>query len=251
MEPIVGVLVLIFVVLLAMSNSSSERDGRRHPRDSYRDDHRRSQRRRYRDDDWDDAYDEPYPYHPYWPPPYPYRRRRRGNTWTGILLGFFFAIVLVSVVAVYVRDDDVVMFNQTKPSTTTVQPRGTLAPEPDFDKVPETREPTPQLPPSVEYEVQSIQYLIRLKITDYVTFESIRARYPTRNIEAFRDKDGRYWVCIFPESSQKMDEIRDLLRLRADDLKEHGLEMVLYKTTQLCSGKLVREKGTYIWFCED
>jgi hypothetical protein len=239
---IVGFLVLLF-----------DRDERRHNRDGYRNTRNRASQRRYPDDDWDDEFDDHYPYNPYWPPPYPHpRRRRRGSTGLGILLGFLFAVVLVSLVAAYAWNG--------QPAYTTFPPRIVpvsgettkgLAPRvADYDEVPEHVDPKPLLPPKEVYEVLTKPHMIRLTITDSLTFKSIKSKYPTRNIEAFRDKDQRYWVCIFAQTSQELDEIVNLLRLREDDLTENGLGITYYPISKVCSGQIVRVKGTDIWFCQ-
>ena len=248
---IVGFLVLLFIVLAAISSSSTDRDERRQNRDGYRNNRNRSSHRRYPDDDWDDEYDDHYPYNPYWPPPYPYpRRRRRGSTGLGILLGFLFAVVLVSLVAAYPWNGQSAYTIGPSKDVPVVEktPKG-LATSVAAYEVPEQEDSKPMLPPKAQYELLTKPHMIRLTISDYLTFKSIQSKYPTRNIEAFRDKDKRYWVCIFAKTSQELDEIVNLLRLREDDLMENGLGITYYPISKVCSGQIVREKGTDIWFC--
>jgi len=250
MEPIVGVLVLFFTVLAAMSSSSSDRDERRPPRDSYRNNPVHPSNRRYDDDEWDDEDYDDVP--PYWPPPYyppPYsRQRQRRNRFRELVLAFFMGILVFSVVvAGVVYQSEMVGLSQTRPDDK--KPSRPM----DQDAIPlGSSKPVEAKPIAMKKELETLlkPYLIRLTITDIMTFRQIQQTYPKRNIEAFLDNNQRYWVCIFANSSQELDDIRDLLRLREDDLKEHGLSIVFYEATDLCSGKIVREKGTDIWFCQ-
>ncbi len=248
-----GFFILLIIVLAAMSNSSSNRDERRNHRDRYRDDHYRSANRRHRaDEDWDDDYDGPYYPNPYWsPPPYPYRpRQERGSTGAGILLGFLFAIVLISAVAVYTWDGKSFHIpNPPKSLPETIDSiKQPIVKQLDYDEVPEEEEL--QLKPlqALQHEFLDKPYLICLAITDHKTFLSIRNTYPNRNIEAYCDEGGRYWVGMFFATKEALDQEMEVLRLRIYDLEEHGLSLKYYPVSELCSGEIVREKGTLIWF---
>ena len=242
MEPIVGVLVLLFIVLAAMSGSSSDRDERRNHRDSRRDyDYRSSNQRHRDDDDWDDEYGAPF-YPPYWPPPYYPRRRRRRGGFMSLVLAFFAGVFALSVVAVGIY----IQYNKD------------VGPKPDIEtgKGQETGQvkeaaPVLEIKPVKEYEYQTKPYLICLAKKDYVSFRDIQQTYPNRKIEAFLDKENRYWICIFVNTSEELDQTVGLLRLREADLNEHGLGIVFYQTSQLGSGKILREKGTDIWFSQE
>ena len=231
------VLIIAFLVIAALINASSGRDDDRDYRHN-----RRSRRRYYEDEDWDDDDDDD---------DYYYRRRRRrrrgGNTWAGALLGFFFAVILIAVVASYGWDEK--SAKETKTHTPPVAAKDSTQQAPrtlDPDEIPENG---PKNSPP-EYERLVKQHLICLGITDIISFKTIKDRYPNRNIEAFRDQYNRYWVCIFAQTSRELDEVVNLLRLREEDLTEHGLGIVYYQASDLCSGGIIRVKGTDIWFCE-
>ncbi len=102
-----------------------------------------------------------------------------------------------------------------------------------------------------QYELLQKSYIIRLTITDLTTFREIQKLYPMYNIEAFRDKDNRYWVCIFAQSPENLNEIASALRKRNDDLKAHGLAPTFFNLSTISSGKIAREKGSDIWFSKD
>ncbi|MBC7775252.1 MAG: DUF3824 domain-containing protein [Phycisphaerae bacterium] len=241
-------MVLLLVALTAMSSSSSDRDERRNPRDRYRDNRRRASNRHYReDDDENDAYDTPY-HPPYRPSPYapygdPYGHRPQGAGFVALVRSFFAGILAISVVAagVYYK------YNMdAAPPEKIPTVNGTIG------AVSENKEePMKIAAPVKENESQKNPHMICLKKTDYVTFRDIQKIYPKRKIEAYLDKADRYWICIFAMTSEELDETVALLRLREADLHEHGLELVYYKTSDFCSGKMVREKGTDIWFCQE
>lgn len=249
MEPIVGVLVLFFIVLLAMFSSSSDPDERRPPRDGRRNNRNRHSYTDYRDTEWDEADYDDYP--PYWMPPHyppPHLRRRRGSSFKDLVVSFFMGILVFSAVVggtVYYFAKDGTPQSSANPGEKTPVLSFGRPPEPLYATVPKPVEP------KKVFETLTKPYLIRLTITDLMTYRLIQETYPKRNIEAFLDDNQRYWVCIFANSSEELDEIRDLLRIRENDLKEHGLSIVFYESSDLCSGKILREKGTDIWFCQE
>lgn len=242
---LLGFMVLLLIVLAAIPSSSSDRDERRSPREGHRDNyHRRSHYRPYYDEDDDDG--PPYYPNPYWPPPYPYDapyRRRRETSFIALVRAFFAGIVAISLIAVGVyyqyRKDSV----PPAPTIDTGVKTGGIGP----------REAPPKVPakPAKAYEAQLNPHAIRLGITDSLTFRNIQKTYPNRKIEAIVTDDNRYWVCIFAMTTDELDETATLLRIREDDLNEHGLGVVYYATAEICSGNMIREKGTDIWFCQE
>lgn len=243
---LLGFMVLLLIVLAAIPSSSSDRDERRSPREGHRDNyHRRSYYRPYYEDDDDD--DVP-PYYPdaYWPPRHPYGRpyrRRRETSFIALVRAFFAGIVAISLIAVGVYYQVRKEADPRAPIIDTGVKTGGIRQSEEPPKVP--------VKPAKAYEAQLNPHAIRLGITDSLTFRNIQKTYPNRKIEAVAMDDNRYWVCIFAMTTDELDETATLLRIREDDLNEHGLGVVYYATTEICSGKMIREKGTDIWFCQE
>ncbi len=170
-------------------------------------------------------------------PPYPNNHHSKNHIFSSLVLALFSGILVFSFIASfeYYRYHHNVILDKNS----------------EIAKSEDTSIPTPDKVGVKEYEVQTRPYLVFLKKTNYIAFRGLQKIYPQLGIEAFLDKDGRYWVCIFAMSSKELDELVALLRYREDDLNEHGLNLVFYKTSDLCSGQIIREKGSDIWFCQE
>ncbi len=241
-----GFLVMLVIALAAIPSSSSDRDERRHPHDSYLGHSERHPRRRYQNEGGEDDFDHaPYYPNPYWFPPnapygYPYGHHPRGGGFMALFRAFFAGIFAMSfvVAGVYYR-----YAKDANPTPTAPVKEQGLGKNKEVPKL--------TLDSPKEFQRLTKPHTAYLGTTDSLNFREIQRIYPKRGIEAFRDKNGQYLMCIFTDTSEELDEVVALLRYREDDLKEHGLKLKYYKTTDLCSGNIIREKGTDIWFCEE
>ncbi|MFN0214630.1 MAG: hypothetical protein ACKVT2_10280 [Saprospiraceae bacterium] len=238
---LLGFMVLFFVVVAAMSSSSSEIDEAHSSTDSLLDNRARFSNQGNQQNDENDRYGRP---NTSGQSPNPFLQRHSRQRFRSMVLAFFMGVLTVSVVAAGV----VSIYNiEITPSGNQKSKHGDGKTGSDSLG---TKLPVPAGMPQKVYEVLKKPHMVCLKKTDFMSFREIQSIYPKRNIEAFLDSEGRYWACIFAYSSEELDEIVGVLRYRENDLIEHGLSLTYYPSSSLCTGVIVREKGTDIWFCK-
>lgn len=266
----IGIVVFVFILLLALIGSLSDRDERRYSRDGYRrgrggygrypDEHWDTRYGRYEDDYWEDDYDRRGDY---------YRRRRGGM---GIIRGFIVSVFLAILVfiALIPRKDPIP--NPTPPlsdvldlddNQETQRPEQVPSPmnvskldtkEYSSAQLADRPDPVPvSAAPQWEYlDLQNRPFCIRLALTkDSQKAMHLKTVYAHRKVEIFQDDLDRYWVLIFIRNSQEMAETVEMLQLRQEDLINHGCNIVPLKTSNLCTGQLKRIKGTDFWSCAE
>jgi len=84
---------------------------------------------------------------------------------------------------------------------------------------------------------------------DMVTVREVQKFYP-QQLEILRISEELFSLVVFTDNNEALDKFIKILRSH-EDLKAYKLDFNFRKVTELCSGKIIRGKGTDIWFCQE
>ena len=238
MEPTTIFFIFLALALVVMFISSSNEDEHQSPRE---------------ETDRHSGQFYPRPDYPMWGSPpdwrdwqYDYYRRPRiyrvSSVFKAVGTTFMACLILMAGVYIFTKVE-------SNPSPTIADvPKDLPAENPDPSTLRVQKRKAVIKAPTKAYVLQPYHLCAKSSPLDLATARQIKKLYTP--LEILQIDEDLCNLVVFTDNSEALDKFVNILR-SDERLKPYTLDFKFRKVTDLCSGKIIRENGTDIWFCQE